>query len=94
MTPGSIRTTRYYNKLKALGLCTGCRKKADSGFLCYKCILKRREYVRRKQGFKPWKKGGPGRPPKYVKPATRHEKAKHPDNPKNGGAHRDATQDD
>jgi hypothetical protein len=47
------------------GLCRRCPNKRGAGaILCDRCMDLERERRRKATGSKPWKPGGPGRPPK------------------------------
>jgi len=50
--------------LKAAGLCAMCGKKPlQTKWRCADCAKKARIAARKRLGYKPWKKGGRGRPP-------------------------------
>lgn len=51
-------------KMMKLSRCPQCGGKNDSeGVLCSKCALKARTRSKKKRHNKPWRPGGPGRPP-------------------------------
>ena len=56
----------YQQRLKTAGKCIRCgQKRGDSPYstFCVSCARKVRRAVRKKKGFKMWKKGKVGRPP-------------------------------
>ena len=67
--PGTLPAMSEYGwqhmmKLQAVGLCTQCASKSLKGkWRCADCLKLARERARKKFGYKPWKKEGPGRPP-------------------------------
>lgn len=63
----------------AAGKCKFCGKPrgdSPSKVLCRPCSKQSRNYVRRKAGCKPWRPGGPGRPPKQTPKEVRADAIK------------------
>ena len=55
---------RLRRLLKQGRLCTHCRKKCDdNGITCSRCRATKTKRARNRGNFKPWRPGGPGRPP-------------------------------
>ncbi len=66
MTPKerSTRESDRQQRRKAEGLCIRCGEpRTVSKEYCDRCLIKRRQYWRKKRGSVKWKPGGIGRPP-------------------------------
>lgn len=67
-TPASSRRVRYMKKKLAAGLCRSCGQLRDpnSAVYCTEHHVRERERLRRRAGYKPWRPGHRGRPPKVA----------------------------
>jgi uncharacterized OB-fold protein len=61
-----LATTKLARSRRSQGRCTQCGKVSDYASCCAACNARNSEIVRRKAGWKPWRKGGAGRPPLAV----------------------------
>lgn len=67
--PQESKQVRYQRKQKALGNCVVCGKKSVTGKILYvEHYIKRREWQRKRFGFKPKEAGKPGRTILYHPP--------------------------
>ncbi len=58
------RQSDYQQRHRVQGLCKQCTNPVYlGGALCERCLLNSRKRNRKRQGVKPWRPGGPGRPP-------------------------------
>jgi hypothetical protein len=62
----STAANRKHDAYRALGCCVACGVRLDPKWPHTRCPVHHRkliEYRRHRDGFKPWRPGGPGRPP-------------------------------